>query len=89
MKNNNLAMLGTISLAVAWASIIGYIDPATCTLQGAQGVASCREIASQHITVFWLFLAFGLVTLSGAVLRRRVARAVARLRASRIPESNA
>jgi ABC-type multidrug transport system permease subunit len=83
VKNNNLAMLGTISLAVAWASLIGYIDPATCTIEGAQGVSSCREIAAQHITVFWVFAIFGVVTLSGAFFRKRIARAYARLSARR------
>ncbi|MDE2410058.1 MAG: hypothetical protein KGL72_07115 [Actinomycetales bacterium] len=75
MKNNSLAMLATISLALGLASLIGYIDPAVCEglKQGAFG--SCEQSAQEHIWAFWGFAGFGILTLVGGTIRSRRMRA--------------
>lgn len=75
MKNNSLAMLATIAIALGLASMIGYIDPAVCEglKQGAFG--SCEESAQQHILAFWGFTGFGVLTLVGGTIRAKLARA--------------
>ena len=72
MKNNSLAMVATISLVVALGSLIGYIDPATCTVDNPDAFMTCEEAANQHITVAWLFGVFGVVTLFGPKMVRAI-----------------
>jgi hypothetical protein len=72
MKNNSLAMVATISLAMGLASIIGYVDPGVCVVQGAEAYGSCEAIASQHIWGFVGFTSFGVLTfIIGAIRNRR------------------
>lgn len=73
MKNNNLAMLALIALVAAPASLIGYIDPATCPIQEG-GFTTCQQAADQHIWLFWLFAGFGVFTFLGSYLTRRLAK---------------
>ena len=69
MKNNTLAMLGTIALVGALASMIGYIDPATCTVEGSEAFMTCEEAAGRQMWAFWGFLGFAALTLGGGTLR--------------------
>jgi hypothetical protein len=69
MKNNSLAMLATISLVLGLASLIGYIDPAVCTVEQSASFMTCEQAAAQHIWGFWGFTAFGIVTLVGGRIR--------------------
>lgn len=72
MKNNNLAMIATISLALGIGSLVGYIDPAVCAGSPSDGFVTCAEAASQHIWGFVGFTAFGIVTLVVGTVRARV-----------------
>ena len=71
MKNNSMAMLALISLVVALASLIGYVDPATCPVQNTQGWTTCEQTAAQHIWVFWISAGFGILTFTGSFLVRK------------------
>ena len=70
MKNNTLAMLATIALVAAFASMIGYIDPATCTVENKDAFLTCEEAANQHIYAFWGFAGFSAVVLLSDLVRR-------------------
>lgn len=72
MKNNNLAMIATISLALGIGSLVGYIDPAVCAGSPSEGFVTCTEAASQHIWGFVGFTAFGIVTLLVGTIRARM-----------------
>lgn len=76
MKNNTLAMLATISLALGIASLISYIDPAVCAGSQIEDVTSCEQAASQHIWGFVGFFTLGAVTLIAGTIRNRSARKV-------------
>ena len=71
MKNNTLAMLATISLAVSLALLISYIDPAVCAGSGIQSLETCTQLANEHIWGFVGFFAFGVVTIVVGTLRNR------------------
>lgn len=72
MKNNSLAMVATISLVAALASLIGYIDPTVCAASQSEGFVTCKEAAQQHIWGFWGFATFGILTLVGGYIRSRI-----------------
>ena len=72
MKNNSLAMIATISLALSLASMIGYIDPAVCEASQSEGFITCKEVADQHIAVAVGFASFGIVTLVLGTIRSRI-----------------
>ena len=72
MKNNSLAMIALIALVAAPASLIGYIDPATCPVQNS-GFTTCQQAADQHILLFWGFAAFGILTFVGSFVARKLA----------------
>lgn len=71
MKNNSLAMLATISIVLGLASLIGYIDPAVCTVEQSEAFVSCEQAASQHIAGFLGFTLFGAGTLLAGYLRNK------------------
>lgn len=71
MKNNTLAMLATISIAVGLASIIGYVEPSACVVSGTDGIATCEEVAGQQFWSFVGFTSFGVVTLLISAIRAR------------------
>jgi hypothetical protein len=71
MKNNTLAMLALIALVGAPASLIGYIDPATCPVQNT-GFTTCQQVADQHIWLFWVLAAFGILTFVGSFIVRKL-----------------
>jgi len=72
MKNNSLAMIALIALVGAPASLIGYIDPATCPSKlQTETFTSCQQAADQHIWLFWALAGFGLLTFAGSFLMRK------------------
>lgn len=71
MKNNSLAMVATISLALALANLIGYIDPAVCEGRPTSEFMNCEQAATQHTWGFWGFAIFGIVTLVAGTIRNR------------------
>ena len=74
MKNNTIAMIATISLVGAIATLIGYIDPATCTVDDPQSFWTCEEAAMQNSILFWTFTAIGGGFLATALVRRLLAK---------------
>ena len=72
MKNNTIAMIATISLVGALATRIGYIDPATCTVEDPQAFLTCEEAAMQNSVAFWVFAGIGGIFLLTALVRRNV-----------------
>lgn len=73
MKNNSLAMIALIALVAAPASLIGYIDPKTCPEQNS-GFTTCQQAAEQHIWLFWVLAAFGVITFASSFIVRLVKR---------------
>lgn len=71
MKNNTLAMLAIISIALSFASLIGYIEPGTCTIAPAQGLPSCEQEATERLWGFVGLFTFGVGTLLFGTLRAR------------------
>ena len=74
MKNNSLAMVATISLVAALASMIGYIDPAVCEGIKSDGFITCEQAAQQHIWGFWGFGGLGVAILVGGAIRAKLAK---------------
>ena len=58
MRNNSLAMLGTIAAVGVVAWWIGFFDPTTCTPGNEQaGWTSCEAIAQERTIALWLLVA--------------------------------
>ena len=70
MKNNSLAMVALIALVAAPASLIGYIDPATCP-EHLNEFTTCQQAADQHTWLFWILASFGALTFIGSLVGRR------------------
>jgi hypothetical protein len=71
MKNNTIAMLAIIAIAMSFASLIGYIEPGTCTVAPAQGLGTCEQAAVERLWGFVILFTFGVVTLVVGTLRAR------------------
>ncbi len=71
MKNNSIAMLATIAAVVAIASIIGFFNPETCTVEAVDGWASCEAIASQRAIGALVFAGAALIGAVVWLIRRR------------------
>ena len=71
MKNNTSAMLAIIAIALSFASLIGYIEPGTCTVAPAQGLPSCEQAANERLWGFVALFSFGVLTLLFGTLRAR------------------
>jgi hypothetical protein len=82
MKNNTLAMLATISLALSFAILIGYIDPAVCAGAGIQNLDACTQAANEHLLAFAVFFSFGAITLLSGAIRDVIRRKLARTKSS-------
>lgn len=71
MRNNSLAMLGTIAAVGVLAWWIGFFDPTTCTPGNEQeGWTSCEAIAQERTTALWLLVAV-VITASAVWLFRK------------------
>jgi hypothetical protein len=82
VKNNTLAMLATISLAVSVAILISYIDPTVCAGSGIQSLEACTQLANEHIWGFVGFFSFGAITLFSGAVRNVIRRGLARKKTS-------
>lgn len=71
MKNNTLAMLGTISLVMSVAMLLSYISPAVCAGSGLTDLETCTQIANERLIMAGGFFAFGAITLVGGAIRSR------------------
>lgn len=72
MKNNTLAMLAIIAIALSFASLVGYIEPGTCTVDSAQGLPTCEQAATERFWGFVVLFTFGVVTLAVGTVRSRL-----------------
>ena len=71
VKNNSMAMLATVSLVGALASLIGFFDPSTCIDNQVEGWTSCKSIAEQRELGSWLLLGFSALGFGVSVTRRK------------------
>jgi hypothetical protein len=71
MKNNTLAMVATIAIALSIASLIGYVEPTACTVVPPEGFPTCEETASQRLWTAGGLFAFGALTLLFGTLRSK------------------
>ena len=72
MRNNSLAMLGTIAAVGVLAWWIGFFDPTTCTPANEQaGGTSCEAIAQERTIALWLLIAIVVVSSLVWLFRKR------------------
>ena len=71
MKNNTIAMLAIMSLALSVASLIGYIEPGTCTVESVQGLPTCEQAATERFWGFVAFFTFGVGALVFGTIRAK------------------
>lgn len=74
MKNNSLAMFSTIAAVVAFASLIGYIDPGTCVNQQPDDWTNCKSAAQASLWTFWIALAVAIASYGSYRVRKFVYR---------------
>jgi di/tricarboxylate transporter len=72
MRNNSLAMLGTIAAVGILAWWIGFFDPTTCTPGNQQaGWTSCEAIAQERTIALWLLVGVVVLSVLVWIFRRR------------------
>lgn len=72
MRNNNLAMLGTIAAVGILAWWIGFFDPTTCSPDSQQaGWTSCESIAQERTIALWLLVAVVVIASLAWIFRKR------------------
>ena len=72
MRNNSLAMLGTIVAIAILAWWIGYFDPTTCTPDVQQaGWTSCAEIARDRNLALAILIALVVFVVGFIAIRSR------------------
>jgi hypothetical protein len=71
VKNNSWAMIATVSVVAALASVIGLLNPTNC-VESAQleGWTSCAAIADQQRFLFWGLLAVSAFGFAISLVRR-------------------
>jgi hypothetical protein len=71
IKNNSWAMIATVSVVAALASVIGLLNPTNC-VESAQleGWTSCAAIADQQRYLFWGLLAVSAFGFAISLVRR-------------------
>ncbi len=72
MRNNGLAMLGTIAAIGILAWWIGFFDPTTCTPSNQQqGSTSCEAIANERNIALWLLVGITVAACAAWIFRKR------------------
>lgn len=72
MRNNNLAMLGTIAVVGILAWWIGFFDPTTCTPGNEiEGWTSCESIAQERTIILWVLIAVVLISALAWIFSKR------------------
>ena len=72
MRNNNLAMLGTIAVVGILAWWIGFFDPTTCTPGNEiEGWTSCESIAQEGTIILWVLIAVVLISALAWIFSKR------------------
>lgn len=62
MKNSSFAMISTIALVVAFASLIGFVDSGACVNPQVAGWSDCESAATQKLWMFWGGLAIAIAS---------------------------
>lgn len=62
MKNSSLAMISTIAIVVAFASITAYIDPGACVNEPSNTWTSCESVAHDKWVAFWISLSIAVAS---------------------------
>lgn len=71
MRNNSLAMIGTVAVVAVLGWWIGFFDPETCSPDAQMsGWTSCQSIAEQRNLALIALLAVLVVTLSAGLVGR-------------------
>ncbi|MFM6979999.1 MAG: hypothetical protein ACKOWE_01165 [Micrococcales bacterium] len=63
-------MISTIAAVVAFGSLFGYIDPATCVNEQVEGWTSCEAAARQSLWTFWIALAIAIASYGSYRVRK-------------------
>lgn len=61
IQNNSMAMIATVALVGILASIIGFFDPNTCTVEQVDNWTSCQSIAKDRQVGSIVLLAASLI----------------------------
>lgn len=71
IKNNSWAMIATVCVVAALASVIGLLNPTNC-VDSAQleGWTSCTAIADQQRYLFWGLLGLAVFGFAISLVRR-------------------
>lgn len=71
VKNNSWAMIATVSVVAALASLIGLLNPKNCVdAVQAQGWTSCAAIVEEQRWLFWGLLALSAFGFAISLVRR-------------------
>jgi hypothetical protein len=75
IKNNSWAMIATVSIVAALASVIGLLNPSNCVASAqTEGWTSCEAIAAQQGYLFWALLALSVFGFAISLARRAMKR---------------
>jgi hypothetical protein len=76
IKNNSWAMIATVSVVAALASVIGFLNPSNCVESAqAEGWTSCEAIAQQQGYLFWGLLALSVFGFGISLTKRAMKKA--------------
>lgn len=71
IKNNTWAMISTVCIAAAFASVIGFLNPANCVESVQQeGWTSCAAIANEQRFMFVGLLGLSIFGFAISLLKR-------------------
>jgi hypothetical protein len=70
IKNNSWAMIATVALVGALASMIGFFNSKNCVTAQTEGWTSCSAISQQQGFLFWGLLAVSVFGFGVSVARR-------------------
>lgn len=71
IQNNSMAMIATVSLVGILASIIGFFDPNTCTVEQLDNWTSCQSIANDRRIGSFVLLALSLLGFGISIVRTK------------------
>ena len=74
VQNNSLAMIGTVCFVGIFASILGFFDPNTCTVEQLDNWTSCESIARDRQMGSWALLIVSVAGFVFSLVRTRAKR---------------
>lgn len=76
IKNNSWAMIATVCVVAALASVIGLLNPSNCVESvQVEGWTSCAAIAEQQGYLFWGLLVLSVFGFAISLARRAMKKA--------------